>query len=76
MALPRLEPAAGSALNDSSPQEQVHGSAAKGGAVPARTGSQDPALARLVEAWPELPEHVRAAIESLVRSALASQAVR
>jgi hypothetical protein len=29
----------------------------------------DPVLARLVEAWPELPEHIRAAIAALVRAA-------
>ena len=30
---------------------------------------QDPDLAKVVKAWPELPEHVRQAILALVRSA-------
>jgi hypothetical protein len=37
---------------------QLHGGA--------ENAPADPALARLVEAWPRLPEHIRAAVLALV----------
>lgn len=41
---------------------------AESGALDSRKSSPDPDLARVVEAWPELPEHIRAAIKALVDS--------
>jgi hypothetical protein len=47
-------------------------SAAKSGAAGPGTGSHgaatDPDLARIIEAWPGLPEHVRAAMLALISS--------
>lgn len=42
--------------------------AAKSGAVDAQNTVTDPRLEAVVEAWPELPEDVKADIMSLVRS--------
>jgi hypothetical protein len=42
---------------------------AKSGALAIQTGSIDPALATLIEAWPKLPEPIRAGILAMVRAA-------
>jgi hypothetical protein len=42
-------------------------SGAAEGAFDGKTADFDPDLARVVNAWPSLPEHVRAAILALVR---------
>jgi hypothetical protein len=42
---------------------------AKPGAPTGRTASIDPALAAVIDAWPKLPEAIRAAILALLRAA-------
>jgi hypothetical protein len=67
-------------LSGKSPVSQTGG--AESGAVDAPGAgltasgatATDPALARLVEAWPGLPEHIRAAILSLVATAVVPSA--
>jgi hypothetical protein len=36
---------------------------------PGREGSTDPELARVAEAWPDLPAHIKAAVLALVATA-------
>jgi hypothetical protein len=52
----------------------VRGGAAKSGAAQTGKGShggaaEDPDLARVIEAWPRLPAHIRAAVLALLEGA-------
>ena len=42
---------------------------AESGALDGEKSSPDPDLAKVVEAWPELPGHIKAAIKALIESA-------
>ena len=44
---------------------------AKSGAPAAPNAPQDPDLELVVKQWPELPEHIKAAIKALVRTNMA-----
>ncbi len=48
--------------------DSARGRAAEAGAVAADSPPLDPDLARLIEAWPYLPEPVRAGIVGIVRA--------
>jgi hypothetical protein len=65
-----FEPCAEKSCEDSELRQSAIAGAAKSGAVPAVTIPDDPALQRLIEAWPRLPEAVRTGIVSMVRSLL------
>ena len=43
---------------------------AKSSAPHSQKSSPDPDLAKVEEVWPELPEHIKAAIKALVRTAI------
>jgi hypothetical protein len=65
MPLIGLEPFSDSQGNTANPPP----GSAKSGAVNAQTQPIDPALAALIDAWPTLPEPIRAGILAMVRAA-------
>ena len=46
-------------------------SGAESGALAAREAPMDPALAAVIEAWPTLPEAIKAGILAMIRAAVA-----
>jgi hypothetical protein len=61
---PTVNPNQGSGLEDS-----CYAGAAKSGAVFADSSPIDPDLAKIIDAWPNLPEAIRAGILAMVRAA-------
>ncbi|HKA55972.1 MAG TPA: hypothetical protein VKJ47_20160 [Candidatus Binatia bacterium] len=60
-----IEPTANSPENSTNPAQGV----AKSGALTPTKPNIDPALAALIDAWPTLPEAIRAGILAMVRAA-------
>jgi hypothetical protein len=60
-----LEPSANSLDNSTNPAS----GGAESGALALQTFPIDPALAALIDAWPTLPEAIRAGIQAMVRAA-------
>jgi hypothetical protein len=58
----------GGTCNDKDLRTPDEQSAASGAAHDPKSGVSDPDLTAVVEAWPDLPEHVRATILTLIRS--------
>ena len=60
-----IEPHAHSPEDSTNPAQ----GGAKSGALPVQSTAIDPALAALIDAWPGLPEAIRAGILAMVRAA-------
>jgi hypothetical protein len=60
---------AASACENSKLGNPPSGSAAKSGAASAKSAPADLDLARVLDAWPRLPPHIRAAVLALVGAA-------
>lgn len=69
MGPPGLEPQSVTCSNDKHLREAGNESAAESGAVHRQTGPEDPDLARIIDAWPDLPEAVRVGIMAMVQAA-------